>query len=134
MAAQVVGRARDNAFARLPRGIDGVLSGRRPRYIQQLNPAPHAGTEHRAQQLDIAHGIGMRSEVVGQVDHAIELVGLVQVLQQLFPRSMRRRLIAPRIVGSYNLNMIPGKRLSAKVVVNIRSVANNQHLHGAPLP
>ena len=76
----------------------------------------------------------MRSEVVGQVDHAIELVGLVQVLQQLFPRSMRRRLVAPRIVGSYNLNMIPGKRLSAKVVVNIRSVANNQHLHSAPLP
>ena len=76
----------------------------------------------------------MRGEVIRQIDHAIELVGLVQVLQQLFPRSMRRRLVAPRIIGSYNLNMIPGKRLSAKVVVNIRGIANNQHLHGAPLP
>lgn len=34
----------------------------------------------------------------------------------------------------YNLNMVTGKRLGTKVVVNIRGIANNQHLHGAPPP
>lgn len=28
----------------------------------------------------------------------------------------------------------PGERLGTKVIVNICGVANNQHLHGVPLP
>ena len=34
----------------------------------------------------------------------------------------------------YDLDMVPGERLGTKVIVNICGVANNQHLHGAPLP
>lgn len=90
VAAQVVGCVRDNALARSPRGIGGALSTRGPRYIQQLDPATRARTKDRAQQLDIAHGIGMRGKVIRQVDHAFELVGLIQVLQKLFPRGMGR--------------------------------------------
>lgn len=36
--------------------------------------------------------------------------------------------------GSDDLDMVPGERLGTKVIVNICGVANNQHLHGAPLP
>lgn len=79
---------RDNALARSPRGISGTLGTRGPRYIQQLNPAPHARTKDRAKQLDIAHDIGMRREVIRQVDDTVELVGLIQVLEELFPRGM----------------------------------------------
>ena len=125
---------RDNAFARLFCGIGGILSARGPGYKQQLNPAPHARTKDRTQKLDIAHGISMRGKVIRQVDHAVELVGLLQVLEQLFPRGMGRRLITTRILGGYNLNVVPGECLGAKVIVNICGVANNQHLHGAPLP
>lgn len=134
MAAQVVGRAGDNALARLFCGIGGTLSARGPGYIQQLNPAPHARTKDRAQQLDIAKGLGMRREVVRQIDHAVELIGLIQVLQKFFPRGMRRRLVAMRIRGSDDLNVVPGERLGTKVIVNICGIANNQHFHGAPLP
>ena len=81
---------RDNALARSPRGIGGALGTRGPRYIQQLDPATRARTKDRAQQLDIAHGIGMWGKVIRQVDHAFELVGLIQVLQKLFPRGMGR--------------------------------------------
>lgn len=56
---------RDNALARSPRGIGGALGTRGPRYIQQLDPATRARTKDRAQQLDIAHGIGMRGKVIG---------------------------------------------------------------------
>lgn len=125
---------RDNALARSPRGIGGALGTRGPRYIQQLDPATRARTKDRAQQLDIAHGVGMRGKVIRQVDHAVELVGLLQVLEELFPRSMRRRLIAARFRSSDDLNVVPGERLGAKVIVNICGVANNQHLHSAPLP
>ena len=76
----------------------------------------------------------MRGKVIRQVDHAVELVGLLQVLEQLFPRGMGRRLIAARFRGSDDLDMVPGERLGIKVIVNICGVANNQHLHGAPLP
>ena len=65
VAAQVVGCARDNALARSPRGIGGTLGTRGPCYIQQLDPATRARTKDRAQQLDIAHGIGMRGKVIG---------------------------------------------------------------------
>ena len=75
----------------------------------------------------------MRREIGREIDHAIELVSLIQVLQQLFPRGMGRRLIAARILGGNNLNMVSGERLGAKAVVNIRGIANNQHLHGTPL-
>ena len=90
VAAQVVGCVRDNALARSPRGIGGALGTRGPRYIQQLDPATRARTKDRAQQLDIAHGISMRGKVIRQVDHAVELVGLIQVLQKIFPRGMGR--------------------------------------------
>lgn len=95
VTAQVVGSAGDNALARL--GATGgrdivvmasALCTRGPGYIQQLHAASHASTKHRAQQLDVAKGLGMRGEVGRKVDHALELVGLVQVLQQLFPRGM----------------------------------------------
>lgn len=56
------------------------------------------------------------------------------MLEQLFPRGMGRRLIAARVLRGYNLNVVPGECLGAKVIVNICGVANNQHLHGAPLP
>ena len=75
----------------------------------------------------------MRSEISGEIDHTVELISLVQVAQQLFPRAVRRWL-ALRIICSYNLNMIARKRLGAEVIVNICGVANNQHLHGAPPP
>lgn len=65
VAAQVVGCVRDNALARSPRGIGGTLGTRGSRYIQQLDPATSARTKDRAQQLDIAHGIGMRGKVIG---------------------------------------------------------------------
>ena len=65
LAAQVVGCARDNALARSPRGIGGPRGPRGSRYIQQLDPATHAHTKDRAQQLDIAHDIGMRGKVIG---------------------------------------------------------------------
>ena len=134
VAAQVVGRAGDNSLARSPRGIGSTLGTRGPRYIQQLNPATHARTKDRAQQLDIAHDIGMRGKEIRQVDHAVELVGLLQVLEELIPRGMRRRLIAARFRGSDDLNVVPGERLGTKVIVNICGVANNQHFHGALLP
>jgi len=51
---------RDNALARSPRGIGGTLGTRGTCYIQQLDPATRARTKDRAQQLDFAHGIGMR--------------------------------------------------------------------------
>lgn len=76
----------------------------------------------------------MRGKVIRQVDHAVELVGLIQVLQKLFPRGMGRRLVATRVLRGYDLHMVPGERLGTKVIVNICGVANNQHLHSAPLP
>ena len=76
----------------------------------------------------------MRGKEIRQVDHAVELVGMIQVLEELFPRGMGRRLVAARFRGSDDLNVVPGERLGAKVIVNICGVANNQHLHGAPLP
>ena len=75
----------------------------------------------------------MRGKVIRQVDHAVELVGLPQVLEELFPRGMGRQLIAARFLRGYDLNVVPGERLGTKVIVNICGVANNQHLHGAPL-
>ena len=134
MAAQVVSHSGDNALSRLLCGIGGALGARGPRYIQQLDPATHARTKDRTQQLDIAHGIGMRGKVIRQVDHAVELIGLLQVLEELFPRGMGRRLVAMRIRGGYDLNVVPGERLGTKVIVNICGVANNQHFHGAHLP
>lgn len=125
---------RDNALARSPRGIGGTLGTCGPCYIQQLDPATHAGAKDRTQQLDIAHAIDMRGKVIRQVDHAVELVGLIQVLQKLFPRGMGRRLVATRVLRGDNLDMVPGERLGTKVIVNICGVANNQHFHGAPLP
>ena len=76
----------------------------------------------------------MRGKVIRQVDHAVELVGLFQVLKQLFPRGMGRRLIAARVLRGYDLHMVAGERLGTKVIVNICGVANNQHLHGVLLP
>ena len=76
----------------------------------------------------------MWGEDIRQVDHAVELVGLLQVLEELIPRGMRRRLIAVPFRSSDDLNMVPGERLGTKVIVNICGVANNQYLHGAPLP
>jgi len=67
----------------------------------------------------------MRGKEIRQVDYAVELVGLLQVLEELFPRSMRRRLIVARFRGSDDLNVVPGERLGAKVIVNICGVANN---------
>lgn len=134
MAAQVVCRAGNNSLARAPRGIGGTLSTRGSRYIQQLYPAVRARTKDRTQQLDIAHGIGMWGKEIRQVDHAVKLVGLLQVLEELFPRGKGRRLITTRFRGSDDLNVVPGERLGTKVIVNICGVANNQHLHGALLP
>ena len=76
----------------------------------------------------------MRGEVGRKVDHALKLVGLVQVLEELFPRSMGRRLIAARVLRGYDLHMVAGERLGAKVIVNICGVANNQPFHGVPPP
>lgn len=76
----------------------------------------------------------MRGEVGRKVDHALKLVGLVQVLEELFPRSMGRRLIAARVLRGYDLHMVAGERLGAKVIVNISGFANNQHFHGVPPP
>ena len=102
VATEVVGRAGDNALTRLGgricgiRGIvgarraTGMFRARRPRHKQQLHTAAHAGTKHRAQQLNVAKSLGMRREISGEVDHAVELVGLVQVAQQLFPRAVGR--------------------------------------------
>ena len=115
-------------------GIGGILSARGPGYIQQLNLAPHARTNDRAQQLDIAHDVGMRREVMRQVDDTVELVGLIQVLEEHFPRGMERRLVAARVLRGYDLHMVAGECLGAKVIVNICGVANNQHLHGVLLP
>ena len=132
MTAQVVGSAGDNALARLgatgSRDIvvmTGALSTRGSRNEQKLHAASHTSTKHRAQQLDVAKSLGMRVEVGRKVDHALELVGLVQVLEELFPRGMGRRLIAARVLRSYDLNVVPGERLGAKVIVNICGVANN---------
>ena len=131
VAAQVVGRVGNNALAGLTRGIDVAIGARRPRHKQQLDLAVHAGTKHRAQQLDVAKGLGMRREVGREIDHAIELVGLVQMLQQLVPGRGSRRPVALRVVYSHDLHMIPGERLGTKVVIDIRSIANNQHFHRA---
>lgn len=102
MATEVVGRAGDNALTRLGGSICGIkrigiarcatstLRARRPRHKQQLPTAAHAGTKHRAQQLNVAKGLGMRSEISGEADHTVELISLVQVAQQLFPRAVRR--------------------------------------------
>lgn len=76
----------------------------------------------------------MRGEVGRKVDHALKLVGLVQVREELFPRSMVRRLIAARVLRGYDLHMVAGERLGAKAIVNICGVANNQHLHGVLPP
>lgn len=76
----------------------------------------------------------MRGKVIRKIDHAVELIGLLQVLEQLFPRGMGRRLVAARILRGYDLHMVPGERLGTKVIVNICGVANNQHLHGILLP
>ena len=76
----------------------------------------------------------MRGKVIRKVDHAVELIGLIQVLQKLFPRGMGRLLVAARVLRGYDLHMVPGERLGTKVIVNICGVANNQHLHSAPLP
>lgn len=76
----------------------------------------------------------MRGEVGRKVDHALKLVGLVQVLEELFPRSMVRRLIAARVLRGYDLHMVAGERLGAKAIVNICGVANSQHFHGVPPP
>lgn len=139
VTAQVVGSAGDNALARLGptggRGVvvtsaSGALCTRGPRNKQQLHIASHTGTKHRAQQFDVAKSLGIRGKVGRKVDHAFELIGLVQVLQQLFPRGMGRRLIAARVLRGYDLHMVAGERLGAKVIVNICGVANNQHLHG----
>lgn len=124
---------RDNTLARSPRGIGGTLGTCGTCYIQQLDPATHARAKDRTQQLDIAHAIDMRGKVIRKIDHAVELIGLIQVLQKLFPRGMGRRLIAARFRGSDDLDMVPGERLGTKIIVNICGVANNQHLHGAPL-
>ena len=70
----------------------------------------------------------MRGKVIRQVDHAVELVGLIQVLEELFPRGMGRRLVAARFLRGYNLNVVPRECLGAKVIVNICGVANNQLL------
>ena len=75
----------------------------------------------------------MRGEVGRKVDHALKLVGLVQVLEEFFPRGMGRRLVTARVLRGYDLHMVAGERLGAKVIVNICGVANNQHFHGAPL-
>ena len=143
VTAQVVGSAGDNALARLGptggRGVvvtsaSGALCTRGPRNKQQLHIASHTGTKHRAQQPNVAKSHGMRGEVGRKVDHALKLVGLVQVLEELFPRSMGRRLIAARVLRGYDLHMVAGERLGAKVIVNIGGVANNQHFHGVPPP
>ena len=76
----------------------------------------------------------MRGKEIRQVDHAVELVGLLQVLKELIPRGMGRRFIAARFHGSDDLNVVPGERLGTKVIVNICGVADNQHFHGALLP
>lgn len=81
---------RDNTLARSPRGIGGTLGTCGPCYIQQLDPATHARANDRTQQLDIAHAIDMRGKVIRKVDHAVELIGLIQVLQKLFPRGIGR--------------------------------------------
>ena len=89
----------------------------------------------RKTQLDVANGLGMRREIGREVDHTVEFVSLVQVLQQLFPRRMERRPVAARLVGRHDLNMVTGKRLGTKVVIDIHGIANNQHFHRAlPLP
>lgn len=92
----------NNALTRLGGSICGImrigiarraisnLRARRPRHKQQLHTTAHAGTKHRAQQLNVAKGLGMRSEISGEVDHAVKLVGLIQVAQQLFPRAVGR--------------------------------------------
>ena len=143
VTAQVVGSAGDNALARPGptggRGVvvtsaSGALCTRGPRNKQQLHIASHTGTKHRAQQPNVAKSHGMRGEVGRKVDHALKLVGLVQVLEELFPRSMGRRLIAARVLRGYDLHMVAGERLGAKVIVNICGVANNQHFHGVPPP
>ena len=102
VTAQIIGRAGDNALTRLGgsicgiRGIvgarraTGTFRARRPRYKQQLHTAAHTGTKHRAQQLNVAKSLGMRSEISREVDHAVELISLVQVAQQLFPRAVGR--------------------------------------------
>ena len=131
VAAQVVGRAGNDALAGLTRGIDVAIDARRPRHKQQLDLAVHAGTKHRAQQLDVAKGLGMRREVGREIDHAIELVGLVQVLQQLVPGRGSGRPIALGVARGHNLYMIARERLGTKVVIDIRSIANNQHFHRA---
>ena len=53
------------AVDKIKDGIGGALGTRGPRYIQQLDPATHARAKDRTQQLDIAHGIGMRGKVIG---------------------------------------------------------------------
>ena len=131
VAAQVVGRVGNDALAGLAGGIDVAIGARRPGNKQQLDLAVHAGAKDRAQQLDIAKGIGMRRKVGGKIDHAIELVGLVQVLQQLVPGRGSRRPVALRVARGYDLHMVPRERLDAKVVIDIRSIANNQHFHCA---
>ena len=102
VATEVVGRAGNNALTRLGGSICGIkrigiarraasnLRARRPRHKQQLHTTAHTGTKHRAQQFNVAKGLGMRSEISGEVDHAVELVGLIQVAQQLFPRGVGR--------------------------------------------
>ena len=102
VATEVVGRAGDNAFTRLGGSICGIkrigiarraastLRTCRTRHKQQLHTAAQTGTKHRAQQLNVAKSLGMRSEISGEVDHTVELISLVQVAQQLFPRAVGR--------------------------------------------
>ena len=73
----------------------------------------------------------MRRKVGGKIDYTIELVGLVQVLQQLFPRHVGRGPVVLRAARGHSLNMVPRERLGTKVVIDIRSIANNQHFHRA---
>ena len=131
VAAQVVGRAGNDALAGLASGIDAAIGACRPRHKQQLDLAVHASAKDRAQQLDVAKGLGMRREIGRKIDHAIELVGLVQVLQQLVPGRGSGRPIALGILRGHDLHMVPRERLGAKVVIDIRSIANNQHFHRA---
>lgn len=135
VAAQVVGRTGNDALAVLPRSVHRTVRSHGTSHKQQLNLATHASSKDGAQQLDVANGLGMRREIGREVDHTVEFVSLVQVLQQLFPRRMERRPVAARLVGRHDLNMVTGKRLGTKVVIDIHGIANNQHFHRAlPLP